>query len=162
MMWIMWTVFLTFDDGLLIRLKTEWTKRLEGLVENYVQLTASKGGFVFNKTPGYGCNQGLRISVDGDEANIKKAASLLAQNGISSDIKAYDEGKSFALELLAATKGNDFDWNMGVCRYVDSFLGQEDPLSPATSLDGGMRQVAVVDAILRSVKAGREIEVEYL
>jgi len=151
--------FLTFDNDLVIRLKTEWTKRLDGLVENYVQLTAEKGGFVYNKTPGFECRQALRIAIDGGLASNEAAAELLRQNGILCEIKQTQDGQDYAL-LLYTGNGNDFDWNMGICHYADSFLGKDNTSVEMTDLDGGLNQVAVVDAILRSAKTGKEVEVE--
>ena len=151
--------FLTFDNGLVIRLKTEWTKRLDGLVENYVQLTAEKGGFAFNKTPGFECKQALRIAIDGGKEKNEEAAKVLEGEGIRCTIQQTRDGEDYAL-LLDTANGNDFDWNMGVCHYADSFLGTADTPVEMTDLKGGLQQVAVVDAILRSAKEGKEVAVE--
>jgi predicted dehydrogenase len=148
--------FLTFDDNLLFRLKTEWTKRMETLVENYVQLTAQKGGVVFNKTPGFQCTQGLRISFDEGKKTAELALELLENNGIRGKIVSYNEPTEYSLDLRAVD-GNDFDWNHGVCIYADSFDVPEPALSPLTDLNGGIEQVEVVDALLRSAEEGREI-----
>lgn len=151
--------FLTFDNNLVIRLKTEWTKRLDGIVENYLQLTAEKGGFVFNKTPGYECRPGLRIAIDGGIEPNEAAAALLRKNGIACEVKRTQDGNDYAL-LLDAESGNNFDWNMGVCHYADSFIGKDATSVEMTDLAGGLSQVAVVDAILRSAKTGKEVDIE--
>lgn len=148
--------FLTYDNGMVIRLKTEWTKRMDTLVENYVQFTAEKGGVSFNKTPGFQCDQGLRIVLDGGKELAQQAAALLATHGIHAEIQEYGEEPTYAL-VLKASEGNDFDWNHGVCLYADSFDGEAPVLSPVTTLEGGIEQVRVVEALLTSAKTGKEI-----
>lgn len=148
--------FLTYDNGMVIRLKTEWTKRMDTLVENYVQFTAEKGGVSFNKTPGFQCEQGLRIVIDGGKELAEQAANLLDAHGIHAKIQVYGETPTYAL-VLKASEDNDFDWNHGVCLYADSFDGAEPELSPVTTLEGGIEQVRVVEALLNSAKTGKEV-----
>jgi predicted dehydrogenase len=148
--------FVTFDDDLVIRLKTEWTKRMAALVENYVQLTATKGGFCYNKTPGFQCEQGLCIIFDEGRKTAERACARLAENGIHAELASYGDPPEYALYLRAGDE-NNFDWNHGVCIYADSFDGKEPELSPLTNLDGGVEQVKVVNALLRSAAEGREI-----
>ena len=121
---------LTFNDGLIIRLKTEWTKRMEELVENYVQLTADNGGFAYNKTPGYEAGQGLRIYLEVSEEKAREAAGILESQGICAEL-GYSE------------KMNDTEGGI-----------------PITDLEEGIRQVAVVEAILDSAREGREVILE--
>jgi predicted dehydrogenase len=152
--------YLTFDDGLIIRLKTEWTKRIPYLVENYMQLTATKGGLTYNKTEGYRHQSGLQIFIDGQRENAEKAQARLAGYGITAKVTAFtDPITSCALELDPKDPGNDFDWGAASSYYADSFGdGKELELTPYTNLSGGIAQVKVVDAMLRSIREKREIE----
>jgi predicted dehydrogenase len=151
--------YLTFDDGLIIRLKSEWTKRLGYVVENYMQLTATQGGFTFNKTEGFRKESGLQIFIDGPRENAEKAQALLKDKGITAKLVDFMEPiESHALELDPDVEGNNFDWGDASSRYVDSFGGTEPELSPFTDLAGGIEQVRVVDALLRSAKEGCEIK----
>lgn len=68
----------------------------------------------------------------------------------------YGETPTYAL-VLKASEDNDFDWNHGVCLYADSFDGAEPELSPVTTLEGGIEQVRVVEALLNSAKTGKEV-----
>lgn len=150
--------FLTFEDGLLIRLKTEWTKRMEELVENYVQVTGEKGGFSYNKTPGFKVEQGLRIYIEADRKNAEKILESLEKEGICAALEYSETMQAFRFDLKAERE-NDFDWNSGVCIYADSFReGLEGKVS-LTDLNDGIRQVEVVEALLKSAKEGREVEV---
>lgn len=150
--------YLTFDNGTIIRLKTEWTKRIDTQVENYMQLTATKGGFTFNKTAGFLKEEGLQIFIDGPRENCEKANALLAENGIKAQIKEYgDPIESYALEMHRSTPGNEFDWGSASSLYADSFGADEPALSPFTGLADGIEQVRVVEALLRSAKEGKII-----
>lgn len=153
--------YLTFDDGLTIRLKTEWTKRIGYLVENYMQLTATKGGFTFNKSEGFLHKSGLQIFIDGPRENAEKALARLSGYGITAKLVSFTEPiESYALELDPSAPGNGMDWGAASGYYADSFGGgQELELTPFTNLNGGIAQVKVVDAMLRSIREKREIEI---
>lgn len=149
--------FLTYDGGLTIRLKTEWTKRIDKLCENYMQFTGTQGGFIFNKTGGFQCQQGLSFVVDAGEAKAEKARERLAECGYTASVEPCGQTGGYAVVMRECDNGNGFDWNSGICIYADSFDGEEDPMSPLTTLEGGIEQVRVVEALLRSAKDGREI-----
>lgn len=150
--------YLTFDDGVIIRLKTEWTKRMGFIAENYVQCTASKGGFTYNKGDGFRKKTGLQVFIDGPRKNAERALALLKENNITAELVTFEDPiESYALELDPSMEGNNFDWGLASSLYADSFDGPEPELSPFTDLEGGIEQVRVVDALLRSSREGREI-----
>lgn len=151
--------YLTWDDGTIIRIKTEWTKRIDTLVENYCQMTCTKGGFTFNMTTGFRKEEGLQIFIDGPRMNAEKARQRLMEFGITADIKCFTEPiESYALELSPDVEGNDFNWGDGSRVYADSFMEKNPQLSILTDLEGGIEQVRVVDALLRSAREERIIE----
>lgn len=149
--------FLQFEDGTLIRLKSEWTKRMDNIVENYLQLTAKEGGFIFNKTGGFQSEQGLVVSFDSGEEKAVAAQARLSDLGYHCKVEPFGKNGAFAVRLKAAESGNDFDWNSAICIYADSFLDGEDPRFPLTSLEMGIEQVRVVEAIVHSAKENRKI-----
>lgn len=149
--------FLTYDGGLTIRLKTEWTKRIHRLCENYLQFTGTEGGFIFNKTGGFQCDQGLSFVVDAGEEKANEAKQLLEKYGYTAHVERCGETGGYAVVMRECEGDNGFDWNSGICIYADSFGAEEDALSPLTTLEGGIDQVRVVEAILRSAKEGKEI-----
>jgi len=149
--------FLTYEGGIVIRLKTEWTKRIPRLVENYMQMTGKKGGFVFNKTGGFQCQQGLFFALDEGEDKAKDVQTMISEHGYSSSIEKYGDTGGYAVVMREEDKGNAFDWNEGICFYADSFYDAEPKLSPLTSLEDGIEQVKIVEALHKSAKEGREI-----
>ena len=149
--------FITFEGGLVFRLKTEWTKRINRLVENYLQLTATKGGFIFNKTGGFQCQQGLSFVMDEGEAKAKEAQALLKSLGYSSTVEKWCETDRYAIVMNEEGQGNAFNWNEGICIYADSFDNPEPELTPLTSLMEGFEQVRVVEALYQSAREEREI-----
>ena len=149
--------FLTFEGNFTVRLKTEWTKRINRLCENYMQFTATKGGFTFNKTGGFLCDQGLSFVIDEGERKAKEAQALIAKHGYASTVERCGDSGAYTIIMREADKGNTFDWNEGVCIYADSFGKSEPELSPLTSLDAGIEQVKIVEALLKSAKEGKEI-----
>lgn len=149
--------FLTYDGGLTIRLKTEWTKRIDKLCENYMQFTGTQGGFIFNKTGGFQCQQGLSFVMDAGKVRAEKARQRLEECGYSASIEPCGQTGGYAVVMREGDQGNGFDWNSGVCIYADSFDSDEDPMSPLTTLEGGIEQVRVVEALLRSAQEKKEI-----
>ena len=149
--------FLTFEGGFTVRLKSEWTKRIPRLCENYLQFTCTAGGFIFNKTGGFQCDQGLSFVIDAGEAKANEAKALLEKHGCHATVECCGESGAYALVMREVDPGNAFDWNHGICIYADSFDKGESALSPLTSLEGGIEQALVVDALLRSAKEGKEI-----
>ena len=155
--------YLTFTGGLTIRLKSEWSKYMKPLIEFYIQITGVNGGFVYNKTPGFGCRQGLRFDFNCKEEDIMERQKLLYSEGIKSNVTIASEGiNRNSLELYAdEDEGNVFDWYSGIGRYVDAMLGESNEMHRVTNIMGGYYQVKVVDALLKSISTGREVDISY-
>lgn len=149
--------FLKFEGNFIVRLKTEWTKRINCLCESYLQFSATKGGFIYNKTRGFQCKQGLIFVMDKGKEKAKAAKTLLARYGYISTIKKCGETGGYAIVMREVDKGNSFDWNEGICIYADCFENPEPELAPLTSLDTGIEQVIIVENLLKSVKEEKEI-----
>ena len=154
-------VYLTFDNGLTMRLKSEWSKYMKPLVEFYVQLTGTNGGFVYNKAPGFGCKQGLRFDLNCKEEDVKEIQKLLISKGIKSNVIIASEGINKNSLELYAEEGNDFIWDNGIGHYIDAILGEKNEMHLITDIMGGYYQVKVVDAILKSILTGKEVEISY-
>ena len=158
--------YLTFDNGLTMRLKSEWTKYMQPSVagEFYVQLTGTNGGFVYNKSPGFGCKQGLRFDLNCNEEDIKEVQKLLISKKIKSNVIIASKGiNKNALELnVAEAEGGDyFMWKLGIGHYLDFILGEENKKHLITDITAGYHQVKVIDAMLKSISTGKEVDIDY-
>mgnify|MGYP005850145129 CR=1 FL=1 len=168
--------FLTFDSGLKVRVKAEWIKHIDELVEFYLCFSGSEGTLVYNKRGGFGTSAGWR-------ANLAKATSpeqLLAHQEAllarGANVAALMHRPDPTTGQLAAGGGElspalEFRGLGGqtlmslVGHLVDAIL--EDTLTPAswqgngplpTHLDG-LKQTQVVMAIIRSAETGQVVEV---
>lgn len=83
--------FLTFDSGLKMRVKSEWIKHIESLVEFYICLSGSEGTIVYNKIPGFGVEAGWRANLSarvGAEELMAHQRSLIERGiGVSALVK---------------------------------------------------------------------------
>jgi predicted dehydrogenase len=61
--------FLTFDSGLKTRVKAEWIKHIDELVEFYMCFSGAEGTLIYNKRGGFGTDPGWR-------ANLAKSTSV--------------------------------------------------------------------------------------
>ena len=128
--------YLTFDNGLTMRLKSEWSKYMKPLVEFYVQLTGTNGGFVYNKAPGFGCKQGLRFDLNCKEEDVKEIQKLLISKRIKSNVIIASEGINKNSLELYVEEGNDFIWDNGIGHYIDAILGEKNEMHLITDIMG--------------------------
>ena len=158
--------YLTFDNGLSMRLKSEWTKYMKPgvLGDFYVQLTGTNGGFVYNKSPGFGCNQGLRFDLNCKEEDIREIQKLLISKKIKSNVIISTEGiyrNSLELSMAEAEGGNYFMWKNGIGHYLDFIMGDTTKKHLITDITAGYYQVKVIDAMLKSIMTGKQVDISY-
>lgn len=169
--------FLTFDSGLKVRVKAEWIKHIDELVEFYLCFSGSEGTLVYNKRGGFGTAAGWRANVakgTTPEQLIAHQEALLAQGAsvaallhrpdpTTGELAAGGGQLSPALEFRGLGSGGLMSL-VGYC--LEAIL--EETLTPAswsgrgplpTHVDG-LKQTQVVAAIIRSAETGRAVEVE--
>jgi len=169
--------YLVFDSGLKVRVKAEWIKHIDELVEFYMCFSGAEGTLIYNKRggfntePGWRANLSARLSV----ADLMAQQEALAQRGVN--LRALVHSPSPTTGALSAGGGAqmlslDFQGlNYGepmelVGCFVDGILG--DTLTPAswkgpgplpTHVDG-LKQTQIVAAILESARKGTVVAVE--
>ena len=172
----MYDAFLSFDSGLKVRVKAEWIKHIDELVEFYIHFSGSEGTLIYNKLPGFGVRKGWRANV----ARRLDPGSLLkhqdALRGMGVNLAALVQYPSPATAQLRAGGGQQMlsletfqelsAGTMGLAGpVIDSIV--EGSLTPSswqgrgplpTHLDG-LRQTQVVAAIVESSKTGRPVTV---
>ena len=77
--------FLTFDSGTKIRVKAEWIKHIDSLVEFYQEFSGSEGTIIYNRRPGFGGEPGWRanLSTDVDLSSADVHRKAMAERGVN-------------------------------------------------------------------------------
>jgi predicted dehydrogenase len=170
----LYDAFLTFDDGCKFRIKAEWIKHIDGLVEFAIRFSGSEGYLSYIKRPGFGEAEGWRANVSDrvtteellacqDELmdeGVSVRALLHRPNPTAGELKAGGAVLKHGLEALSPPQ----DWWRVARGFVDAVL--EDTLTPSswnrygplpTGIDG-LRQTQVVSAIVESAAQGKVVE----
>ena len=170
----LYDAFLTFDNGSKFRIKAEWIKHIDGLVEFALSFSGSKGTLTYIKEPGFGELDGWRANVidqipPGEllkhqaklrEQGINVRALMHRPNPLSQAPESLGDDLAMGLEAFAAPK----DWNRLHRGFVDAVL--EDTLTPSSWAEygplpsgiDGLAQTRVVCAIVESAKSGQPVD----
>jgi hypothetical protein len=164
----LYDAFLTFDGGAKFRVKAEWIKHIDGLVEFTLAFSGSEGALTYIKEPGFGQVEGWRANVSdrvAPEELLAHQDRLLAQginvrallhrpSPLAGEGEASGEGVKRGLEAFASPK----NWWRMARSFVDAVL--EDTLTPSswteygplpTGVDG-LRQTQIVCGIVQSAE----------
>jgi predicted dehydrogenase len=164
----LYDAFLTFDGGAKFRVKAEWIKHIDGLVEFTLAFSGSEGALTYIKEPGFGQMEGWRANVSdrvAPEELLAHQDRLLAQginvrallhrpSPLAGEGEASGEGVKRGLEAFASPK----NWWRMARSFVDAVL--EDTLTPSswteygplpTGVDG-LRQTQIVCGIVQSAE----------
>lgn len=168
--------FLTFDTGLRVRVKAEWIKHIDELVEFYLCFSGRDGTLICNKRGGFGTESGWRANVADtisaeellrhrqalDERGARVAARINRSDPTTGQLSASVERLQPSLEARGPSAGGLMAL-MG--HFVDAIL--EDTLTPSgwrdngplpTQVDG-LKQAGIIEAILRSAAENRVVQV---
>ncbi|MCJ7549449.1 MAG: Gfo/Idh/MocA family oxidoreductase [Anaerolineae bacterium] len=171
----LYDAFLTFDNGAKFRVKAEWIKHIDGLVEFSLDFSGAEGSLRYNKVAGFAEVEGWRANLSAklDSRDLLKHQSALAAQGVPvgalyhhvdplADVAERAAGEPRA--SLEAFNVPQDGWRV-VNSFVDAVL--EDTLTPSSwahygplpSGIDGLRQTQVVGAIVESAEQGRVVEV---
>jgi len=169
--------FLSFNTGLKVRVKAEWVKHIDELVEFYMCFSGSEGTVIYNKRGGFGCQSGWRANLVKSltpEQLFAHQSALLSQGA---NLRALLHRPTPTTGQLSAGGGELLPaleyygpCSVGLAAMVGPFVDAilEDTLQPKswaergplpTHLDG-LRQTQIVAAIIRSSVTGRVVEVK--
>ena len=172
----LYDAFLTFNSGIKVRVKAEWIKHMDALVEFYSSFSGSKGTLIYHKKPGFATQEAWRATVNADlspEQLIEHQRALRALGAaVRSVIRLSEPGIDFTppsdashmhgLEHIGAATSSA----MGLVEPILDAI-HEGTLEPArwrgngplpTHIDG-MRQVHAVLAIIESSRTGMPVSV---
>jgi predicted dehydrogenase len=169
----LYDAFLTFDNGTKVRVKAEWIKHIDGLVEFALAFSGSEGSLSYIKRPGFGEIEGWRANVSDrvtaedllafqDELmdeGINVRALLHRPNPTAGELKAGGGDLKRGLEAFAPP----LDWWRVARSFVDAVL--QDTLLPSSwskygplpSGIDGLRQTQAVCAIVESAEQGKVV-----
>jgi predicted dehydrogenase len=170
----LYDAFLTFDNGAKFRIKAEWIKHIDGLVEFGLSFSGSKGSLFYIKRPSFGEVEGWRANVS-DQITPDELLALqeeLLTEGINVRILLHrpnptaGELKAGGGELRGGLEAFELpqDWWRVARGFVDAVL--EDTSTPSswqgygalpTAIDG-YKQTRIVSAIVESAQKGRVVE----
>ena len=169
----LYDAFLTFDNGAKFRVKAEWIKHIDGLVEFALDFSGSEGTLRYIKYPGFGEVEGWRANLrEGIDAevllthqqalaarDIEVRAQIQGGTSTAAAVAETESGPKASLQAKALPKD---EWRL-IRGFVDAIL--EDTLTPSswlrygplpTGIDG-LRQTRVVHAIVQSAEEDRVI-----
>ncbi len=172
----LYDAFLTFDSGLKVRVKAEWIKHMDELVEFYMAFSGSEGTLFYNKRPGFACQEGWRANLTRhlDAPALLRHRDALLARGIrvaarihrprpsTGQLAAGGDVDMLSLECLGPSHGGTMAL---VGHVVDAILtGQEEPLAwqgngPLPNHVDGLKQTQVVAAIEESSRTGKVVEI---
>lgn len=171
----LYDAFLTWDTGAKTRVKAEWIKHIDGLVEFAFSFSGAEGSLFYTKRPGFGQVEGWRanVAVRTSPEQLVSWQDRLATEGIPVRALLHrpsptaGELKAGGGELRCALEAFDppQDWWRVARGFLDAML--EGTLTPSswqgygplpTGIDG-LRQAVVVSAIVTSAAQDRVITV---
>jgi hypothetical protein len=169
--------FLKFDTGLKLRVKAEWIKHIDELVEFYMCFSGSKGTLIYNKRGGFGTAPGWRANVARQitlEQLLSHREALLALGANVTALIHRPEPTAGRLSVEGSEpcpalefRGLGYGQPMALVGHcIDAILEDtEQPrswqgLGPLPTHVDGLRQTQVVTAIIGSAETGKVLEVE--
>ncbi len=170
----LYDAFLTFDNGSRFRVKAEWIKHIDGLVEFALSFSGSEGTLTYIKRPGFGEVEGWRANVSDRitpeellahqeklfEQGINVRALLHQPDPTAGALQAGGGELKRGLEAPATPQ----DWWRVARGFIDAVL--EDTLTPSswaeygplpTGIDG-LKGTRVVCAIVESAEKGQVVD----
>jgi len=171
----LYDAFLIFDNGAKFRVKAEWIKHIDGLVEFSLDFSGAEGSLRYKKIAGFAEVAGWRANLSAklDSRELLRHQGALAAQGVPLGALSHhvdplaDVAERATCEPRASLEA--FNVPQDGWRVVDGFVDAilEDTLTPSSwahygplpSGIDGLRQTQVVGAIVDSSEQGRVVEV---
>lgn len=170
----LYDAFLIFDSGLKVRVKAEWIKHMDSIVEYYSSFTGVSGSIIYNKRPGFGVQESWRANLSAPPADalLAEHQRRLGEQGIDVRLSRHYRPATAGYDVSTVQAsfehigGDQADGMMLVGPMLDAVA--EGTLTPASwqqrgplpTHHDGLRQVQVVQALLDSVRTGRPVALE--
>ncbi len=175
----LYEALLLFDNGARVRVKAEWIKHMDELVEFYLSFSGAEGAVIYNKLAGFGARPSWRANlsarVDTEQLLVHQKALLEAGANLRAIVHRPAPGAvGLATEADAtalALESHDHTLGKSMAlqdHFVDAIV--EDTLQPASwkgpgplpTHHDGLLQSLVVSAIIASADEGRSVALSEL
>lgn len=160
----LYDAYLTFDHGLTVRVKAEWIRRMDALVEFELGFSGEKGGLYYRKHPAFRSERGLRLDLDNiTPAQLSKHQKALNQQGIQSKLISDPQARTpHVLEFYA--EHNPIQPSAALGHYFTTLRNKTngpnlEGFGPLPDLYDALRQVEIVNAIVQSAEKRRAVKV---
>jgi len=170
----LYDAYLTFSGGARVRVKAEWIRHIDSLVEFEVILSGSEGSLSYVKRPGFGQWAGWRLNLGRPLAPSELLGHQEELRGRGIDVRALFRHAPALAEMGREPDGaptpclESLDpapdpWHLVSC-FIDAIL--EGSLRPSswrhygdlpTGVDG-LRQTEVVAAVIESAGTGKPVD----
>ncbi len=160
----LYDAYLTFNTGLKVRIKAEWIRRMDALVEFELGFSAQRGSLYYRKSHAFRAERGLRLDIDNVKTTeLARHQKALARQGIRGRVVSDPKARTpNVLEFYL--EENTPNRQSGLGHYFTTIRnGWKSPklegFGPLPSLKDALRQVEIVSAIVSSAEKGRAVKV---
>ncbi|MBM3189885.1 MAG: Gfo/Idh/MocA family oxidoreductase [Chloroflexi bacterium] len=163
--------YLFFDTGLKVRVKADWIKFMEGLVEYYKCINGSKGTIFYNKIPGFGVKEmSWRANLeDVTPEELMRHQEALMKRGAAAHVIMHQPRGTVGGPIMP---GLIMDANQPPAKpLMDHILASIREGTPIPSTwqgngglptgEDGLKQTKIVCAIIESAATRREVAIAY-
>ncbi len=158
--------YLFWNNGMKSRVKAEWIKHIENLVEFYVCLGGATGSIVAHRRPGYGGREGWRAMLDSQLSTdaVQSAARWLSENDLPiksqmiPDPTCGGEQQRGYLELEKPGERVDDDLFLQAVAEDTDTPSNWQGFGPLPSGEDGLKTVRVISALTASADTGQMVK----
>jgi len=165
----LYDAYLFFENGLRIRIKSDWIKYMAGLVEYYKCFEGSKGTVFYNKIPGFNVKEASWQAnfEDMSAEQLLRHQEVLRTRGASVHVKLHQPRASVGGDVMPSLEMDSSQ--PPATRLMDHILASitENKEVPSTwegngrlpTGDDGLKQTQIVCAIIESAHTHREVQI---
>jgi predicted dehydrogenase len=151
---------LTWSDGTVIRIKTDWMRKIATLVENYSSFTFEDAGVILRSTDAAGKSL-LRVDFN-EKEKMDAAANALETAGYTLHLEYSPKAFAKYAILMYPEENNSQLRSFPASAYILNYiLGDKTYEENIVDLAAGYKQVKVVDAVFSSMELDAPVKVEY-
>ncbi|MDK2895886.1 MAG: hypothetical protein PWP04_6 [Candidatus Atribacteria bacterium] len=160
----LYDAFIFFNNGIKVRLKSEWIKYMDQLVESYISFSGQEGSIIYNRTP-YKCNSSLYITSSRkvNDDKIRKYLDRLKTLRLDVNLVSKADGVVSKIVEIGPDGIKDEEWNKALNYLIDGIVentltpSSYSSLGPLPIVDDGLEAVKIACAIEESAKKGEKV-----